>query len=112
MRLVGRVTIVLNPLWKFHVQYSSYLGAGSMTIKKFPIDTEKLDDSTDGAFAIFVSNDYASYEEGTTISYSGLKYDDGIAPLLLGYETYLGKNLLEFSALIYVSGNPDPYQIE
>ncbi len=99
------------PLWKFYTHYSSYLGSGSMTIKKFPIDLENLDNSSNGSFVVFVSNDYASYEEGTTISYSGLEYDDGLAPLLVGYETYFSKNILEFSALIYAFGNPDPYQI-
>jgi len=101
--------IVLNPLWKFHATYASPLGGGSMTVKRFPIDIDKIDETlpnTQGvpAFIVFVGNDYQSYPEKTTISYSGLAYDPDLSPLLVASDG------VDWHALLYVGGS-QPYQI-
>jgi len=94
-------TIVLNPLWKFHTTFSSsFPGGGSMTIKKFPIDIDKINDHSYSAFIVFVGNDYQSYPEGTTISYSGLAYDDGLSPLLVSADG------VDWAALKVIPNNP------
>ncbi|MEA1918201.1 MAG: SpaA isopeptide-forming pilin-related protein, partial [Campylobacterota bacterium] len=129
------VNIVENPLWKFHTTFtSSFPGSGSMTIKKFPIEIDKMHESEyfdideinanlpagekvtqdfidnlnaqgTPAFIVFVGNDYQSYPENTTISYSGLAYDSGLSPLLVSADG------VDWSALKFVDGVPEPYQI-
>ncbi|MEA2110577.1 MAG: carboxypeptidase-like regulatory domain-containing protein, partial [Campylobacterota bacterium] len=129
------VNIVENPLWKFHTAFtSSFPGSGSMTIKKFPIEIDKMHESEyfdideinanlpadeqvtqdfidnlnaqgTPAFIVFVGNDYQSYPENTTISYSGLAYDDGLSPLLVSADG------VDWAAFKFMEGVPDPYQI-
>ncbi len=98
-------------LWKFHVDYSSDLGSGSMDVIKFPIELSNMYATDYGSDIVFVGNDYQSYPENTTLSYSGLEYDDGLSPLLVYYDSYFKKHVVEFSAFIYAFGNPEPYQI-
>jgi hypothetical protein len=98
-------------LWRFHVNFTSTLGSGTMTVENFKIDLapEKPAFGGSGDF-IFVGNDYASYPEGTTLSFSGaLKYDSGLSPLTMEDAQFtqpLSKTI-KFNALVTVPGLGD-----
>ncbi|MCP4116948.1 MAG: hypothetical protein GY737_16400 [Desulfobacteraceae bacterium] len=106
----GSVVVDEVKLWNFHVSYSGCYGAGEMTVKKFLID---MDNSTGGFYA-FVGNDYGTYPEGTSISFSGaLTYDDALSPLTI-HDSFIssGKKVVEFSAIIIIdAGKPLPMQV-
>ncbi len=95
-----------DQLWKFRVDFHSVYGSGSMTIKNFPIELDNLNSTSQADSVVFVGNDYASYSENTTISYSGISYDNGLSPLDIFYDTYFEKMMLEWNAIIFVENYP------
>ncbi len=93
-------TININSLWKFHVAYSSFLGAGSMSVRNFKLD---VNNEKKEYGAIYLAQVFNRDDEGVSISFGGkFSYDDGLMPLTISIIN--NTTVASYNALMPIDG--------